>query len=491
MSQTTEIIVRMPPSPTGHLHLGTARTGLFNYLFAKNHDGKIIFRWEDTDLERSKTEHEVEILEGLKWLGLDFVAVSDQFIRQTECRDRHEAWLKKLWEADLVFPCFLSTEEIEAQRQQARAEKKNFVLWSPSRDLDHETLATEMESGKPFAWRFKSPKNYPIKFEDEIRGEIEINSETIGDFVVARSDGSVLYLLANVVDDLEQSISHIIRGEDHVSNTPKQMLIWEAIQTLKDYKDISIPTYAHIPLVLDLKGAKLSKRKVEPGICVLVKDFQAAGFLPEGVVNGLAFLGWNPKSEEELFSLSDLEERFDLKGVNKGSAKYDFEKMKWFNNAWMNRLEVSELVERYKIWNAEYGNQNLEAVRSESLATAIRIVREKAKTFEEMSEELSYLLFPIKTPSVELLVHEKMKVDEAGAQTVIGAMQKILEGLEAYPTAEIVKEKCVEYIQAQGLKNGQFLWPVRVALSGRVRSVGPFDMIEIMGRDVSLKRLKI
>jgi len=485
----SDIIVRMPPSPTGHLHLGTARTGLFNFLFAKNQGGSIIFRWEDTDLERSDTKFEAEILEGMKWLGIDFVEASEKFVRQTESAEYHGEMLKKLWEAGLVFPCFLTTEEIDEQRAQARAQKKNFILWSPDRETEKDELESKIESGAPYVWRFRTEKDRVISFEDGIRGVIEVSSNTIGDFTVARTDGSVLYLLANVLDDLDQGITHILRGEDGISNTPKQLMLWEALKQLPDHTDHPIPSYSHIPLVLDQKGAKLSKRKVEPGVCVLIKDFQEQGFLPQGVVNGLAFLGWNPKSEEELFSLEDLVERFSLEGVNKAAAKYDFEKMKWFNNAWMNRLDLEELIESFLDWNETYHDGEYNGIEVEKLMKGIEICRQKAKTFVDLEEELSYLLFPIETPEKELLVNEKMKVDADMAQEVLEAMISILESLDENPSADLVKEKCVEYIQSKGLKNGQFLWPVRFSLSGRERSVGPFDLVAILGTKESLKRI--
>lgn len=473
----SDVIVRMPPSPTGYLHLGTARTVLFNYLFAKSHKGKIIFRWEDTDRERSKTEFEEEILEGLRWLGMDFVAEKTEFRHQTDSTDYHQAQLQKLAEAGKVFRCYLTPEEVDQMREEAQKKKQNFVLWSRFRDSDEEL-------DKPYVWRFKVPKDQEITWNDLIRGEVSVNSSTIGDFTVARSDGSILYPLANVLDDWEQRISHVIRGEDHISNTPKQLLIWEAL-------DVQAPEYGHIPLVMNHAGAKLSKRNVEPGVCILVRDFRAEGFLPQAVINGLAFLGWHPKTEEENFSLSQLIERFSLEGINKASAKYDFEKMKWFNNAWMNQLQVSEIAERFLIWDADHNHATYENVDVTRFETAVSVCRQKAKTFKDLAEEMTYILFPIDKPNANLLTNEKMKVDAQTAQTVLNEMIQILKSWEGDLTADTIKEKCIERIQALELKNGQFLWPVRYSLSGREKSISPFDMIEILGIEESVKRLEV
>ncbi len=246
------VVVRMPPSPTGHLHLGTARTALFNWLFAKKYGGQIVFRWEDTDKERSKTEHETEILEGLKWLGMDFEKESSLMVRQTESLGKHTEVLQDLWERGKVFPCFTTPAELEALRDEANQKKEGFVFWSPFRDEERSELETKMKSGKPFAWRLKVPTNETVAYSDEIRGETKVNTATLGDFVVARSDGSVLYMLANVIDDHEQGITHVIRGEDHISNTPKQLLCWRAL-------DVDPPIYAHIPLVLIRKNENFQK----------------------------------------------------------------------------------------------------------------------------------------------------------------------------------------------------------------------------------------
>jgi len=480
----SEVIVRMPPSPTGSLHLGTARTALFNYLFAKNKGGEIIFRWEDTDLERSKPEFETEILDGLKWLGMDFEQESAKFVRQTENTEKHKRTLEKLWKTGHIFPCFTTPEEINEQRELAQKNKTNFVFWSEFREISKQEAEEKMKTEK-FVWRLKVPKNKEITFSDAIKGDVKVNTNTLGDFVVARSDNSVLYLLANVVDDLDVNISHIIRGDDHVSNTPKQVLIFEALGE-------KIPKYAHIPLVLDSKKRKLSKRNVDANVCILIKDFKEKGFIPEGVINGLAFLGWNPKTTEEIFSLKELSRVFALEKVNKAAAQYDFGKMEWFNNQWLKKLEIIKIREYFLNWVNEYGNKKTskEYEACSNLNQALEIARQKNATLKAMYEEIDYLLFPIEVDKANLQ-KEKMKIDAELAQKVLENIAEMLENISAenFNQAEL-KAKSIEKISELGLKNGQFLWPFRMALSGKEKSAGPFEIGEVLGKEESLRRIK-
>ncbi len=472
----TEVIVRMPPSPTGKLHLGTARTALFNYLFAKNHNGKIIFRWEDTDLERSKKEFETEILDGLKWLGMDFIAESSQLFRQSENAKLHREWLEKLWQENKIFPCFVTPEEIEGLRTKATKDHTNFVFWSPFRDKKREELEGKIKSGEKFVWRIRAPKNEEIIFEDLIRGQVSVNSDTIGDFVVARSDGSVLYLLANVLDDWTQKVTHVLRGEDHISNTPKQIILYKALGAVK-------PFFGHIPLVLDNQKRKLSKRNTDPDTCVLIADFIAKGFVPEAVINGLALLGWNPKSTEEIFSLADLVKVFDLQNVNPGAAQYNFEKMKWFNTYWIRNLPIEKLITHFNEFSGEKFDPKKDAIM-------FGFIREKIRSLEEISVHLEYLTNDPGTDP-QKLISEKMKIDIPLAKSVLTEIATMLQKLdEASWNIETMREISTKKIEELGVKNGQFLSPFRIALSNREVSVGPFEIAKILGKKETLKRIK-
>lgn len=467
--QTTKpIVVRMPPSPTGHLHLGTARAALFNWLFAEKNQGEIIFRWEDTDIERSKTEYETEILDGLAWLGMDFR--TKKMYRQTECDGIHAEYLKKLWDEGKVFPCFTTSEELEKLRNNATAQKEGFVFWSPFRDLDKMEAEMRMQK-EPFVWRLKVEPNKWVVFNDLIRKKVSVNTDTLGDFAIARSNGNVLYYLANVLDDWLQGVTHVIRGEDHVSNTPKQILIYEALGA-------PLPTFGHIPLVLDSSKKKLSKRNVLPGVCVLISDFQEAGFIPEGVVNGLVFLGWNPKSTEEIFSMKDLEERFDITQVNSAAAQYDFQKMIWFNAQWIRKIEI-ELLQKY------YADFSGETVA----LNALRVAREKARTLIELKDELQYL---IADPGIEksLLGNEKWGLTVESAQNTLKKIGEMLGKIDEKTwSRETLEAISVAKIAELEMKNGEFLWPFRTALSNRTGSAGPFDIAATIGKAETMKRI--
>lgn len=472
MNETTTdrpIVLRMPPSPTGHLHLGTARAALFNWLFTAKNKGEIIFRWEDTDIERSKTEYETEILDGLTWLGMNFR--DKKMYRQTECDDTHAQYLQKLWTEAKVFPCFTTPQELETLRNEAAAKKEGFVFWSPFRDLPREEAEERMKTDK-FVWRLKVEPNQWIVFKDLIRKKVSVNTDTLGDFAIARSNGSVLYYLANVLDDWLQGVTHVLRGEDHISNTPKQILIYQALGA-------PLPEFGHIPLVLDSSKKKLSKRNVLPGVCVLISDFQKAGFIPEGVINGLVFLGWNPKSTEEIFSLADLEERFDITQVNPAAAQYDFQKMIWFNSQWIRKIELEKLQTYYATFSGEIVN-----------LSALGVAREKAKTLVELQDELSYL---ITDPGIDTAIigNEKWGLTTEAAQQTLEIIATMLENIpEADWTREKIEEVSVAKIAELEMKNGEFLWPFRTALANRGGSAGPFDIAAVIGREETTKRIK-
>ena len=282
--------------------------------------------------------------------------------------------------------------------------------------------------------------------------------------------------MANVLDDFQQGITHILRGEDGISNTPKQILLFEAIGA-------DVPAYGHIPLVLDQQKKKLSKRNVDPNVCVLVSDFQSAGFIPEGVVNGLALLGWNPKTTDEIFSLVDLEKIFDIKKVNPAAAQYDFEKMRWFNWQWMRKLDLADLIVRYN----DFAGTNF---NSDQHGKAFEEAREKGKTLPEFAPEFEYL---ISDPGIDItkLANEKMKITIESAQKTLETVYKMVEGIdESDFNREKIREESVKKIEELGVKNGEFLWPFRVALSNRERSSGPFEIAEIVGKAEALRRIE-
>ena len=318
----TSVRTRFPPSPTGYLHVGGARTALFNYLFAKKHGGDFVLRIEDTDLERSDPEFETDIFESLAWLGI----MADESpekggpyapYRQSERRDSYTPHLKKLLNAGAAFYCSHREAELEAEKKELMRAGKNPVHLCDGRERsrrEQERLAEEKES----IIRFKTPAGQTLRFTDLIRGGITFASDLIGDFSIAKDLRTPLYNFAVAVDDAEMEISHVIRGEDHISNTPKQLLLQEAL-------GLGTPQYAHLPLILGLDRSKLSKRHGATAI----REFQDAGYLPEALVNFMALLGWNPGTDQEVFSIAELVAQFDLAKVQKSGAAFNVEKLDW------------------------------------------------------------------------------------------------------------------------------------------------------------------
>ena len=331
--------VRFAPSPTGPLHIGGARTTLFNWIFAKKYNGRFILRIEDTDVERSKKEYEEEILNGLKWLGLDWDEGPDiggEFgpYRQSEKIDIYEKYLKKLIDEEKAYYCFCSKEELEADRQAMLSQGLAPKYSGRCRNLSKEESFRKIEKGESFVIRFKIPAQ-ELEFNDLIRGKIRFNSGLFGDIIVAKGLREPLYNFAVAIDDYEMQISHVIRGEDHLSNTPKQMLMREAL-------GFEHPKYAHLPLILAPDRSKLSKRYLETSL----SDYKRQGYLPEAINNFLALLGWHPENDREIFSQEEIIKEFDLKRVQKAGAVFNIEKLEWLNAQYIKKTDSKELVKK-------------------------------------------------------------------------------------------------------------------------------------------------
>jgi len=389
-----EVVVRMAPSPTGNLHIGTARTTLFNYLFAKSMGGKFILRIEDTDKERSTKEFEDNILSGLEWLGLEH----DELYRQSERTDIYVSYLQKMIKEGSAYVSKETPKE-EGQRSE--------VI------------------------RFKNP-NKKISFDDVIRGKIEFDTTELGDFIIARSETEPLYHLAVVVDDHEMGVTHIIRGEDHISNTPRQILIGEAIGAKR-------PIYAHLPLILDSDREKLSKRK--HGEAVWVQTYKNKGYLPEALLNYLALIGWNPGTEQEIFSLKELVKVFDLAKVQKGGAIFDEKKLDWVNKEHIKLLPEEEqlAIKKREVMNEPYINEE---------------------------------------PTLE---KDKINWKKISPEETLKHLEKAKEIIQN-------NEDLMAYATKEG--KGNVLWPVRYALSGQEKSPDPFTLIAVLGKEKSIERIE-
>ena len=317
------IRTRYAPSPTGLLHIGNARSALFSYIFAKKNDGSFVLRIEDTDKERSKKEYENIILEDLKWLGINW---DEGPYRQSEREDLYKKYIERLLTENKAYYCYCSPDELEAQRQD---QMSRGIAPKYNRTCSNKPL----DKSKPYVIRLRVMDNKKIKFNDIIRGNIEVNSDTIGDIVIAKNETTPLYNLAVVIDDYEMSITHVIRGEDHIPNTPKQILIAEAL-------GIEHPKYAHLPLVLGTDKSKLSKRHG----AVSVTEYKNMGYLPEAMVNFMAYLGWNPGTEREIYEMEDLIKDFSIEKIQKSGAVFNIQKLDHINAYYIRKKDIAELT---------------------------------------------------------------------------------------------------------------------------------------------------
>jgi glutamyl-tRNA synthetase len=430
-----KVVTRFAPSPTGLLHGGNYRTAIFAYLFAKKMDGEYIVRIEDTDRERSKKEYEENIWETLEWLGL----MPDKKFRQSEHTARHSEEIKKL----------LAEDKAYVSQETAGEGKRSSVI------------------------RFRNPK-VAVTFTDSIRGPITTDTTDLGDFIIARSETEPVFHLAVVVDDADEGVTHVIRGEDHISNTPRQILLQEAL----GYKT---PTYAHLPLVLGPDRSKLSKRRGAKALT----EYRGEGYLPEAMINYLALLGWHPESNEELFSVEELIEIFDLARIQKGAGIFDETKLRWFNHEHLRRMADGEFAKRMKIFLESKG----ETV-PENLMDMADLMRERYQTLGEAAEALKTGEFDfmgeISYPADLLLKGAKADASEVkkNLDEVAGLIESIAGELF---TEEGVKEVIFPYATAVG--RAQVLWPMRVALSGREKSPDPFTLANILGKEKTIERL--
>ena len=357
-----KVVTRFAPSPTGWLHLGNARTAIFNFLFAKHNNGKLILRIEDTDKERSKKQYEEALLEDLEWLGIKW---DEGPYRQSERGAIYKKYIQELLNKGKAYLCFCSQEEIEREREKARKEGKPYRYSGKCRNLTPEQIKKYLEEGRPYVIRFKVPENKEVVFNDLIKGEVKFNTKDLGDFVIVRSDGSPVYNFVVVIDDALMGITHVIRGEDHLSNTPKQILIYEAL-------GFKIPQFAHLPIILGEDRSKLSKRHG----AVSVRQYRKEGYISQALFNYLTLLGWYPKDGREILSLEELIKEFDIEDIHNAPAIFNKEKLYWMNGVYIREvLSLEELYHTLINYLKEYAEEFPEEER--------KIVRKILESEEE------------------------------------------------------------------------------------------------------------
>jgi glutamyl-tRNA synthetase len=442
----------MAPSPTGLFHIGTARSTLYNYLFARKNKGKFILRIEDSDLERSKKEYEDDIIKGIKWLGLDW---DEGPFRQSARTEIYRKYVKKLLASDQAFYCDHSQEELEKEKREQIKKKE-----APRH------ICNRKGKAKKGIIRFRAPRE-KIVFNDLIRGKVEFEGDLLGDFSIAKDEKTPLYNLGVVVDDAEMKISHVIRGEDHISNTPKQILLYRAL-------DLAIPEFAHLPLILSPDRSKMSKRHSS----VSIRQYRAEGYLPSAMINFMALLGWNPGTEKEIFSLDELVKEFSLERIHKGGAVFDLDRLNWFNGQYIRQMNLDELTKKC----LPYLPKDVDLDYAQKV---VALEQERMKKLSQISETTKFFFEDDLKYEPELLVWKKMAPKEVKANLEL--LEKKLSEIENFDR-ETLENEIMPLAEKYG--KGELLWPLRVALTGQRASPGPFEVMEVLGKEKTLKRLK-
>jgi nondiscriminating glutamyl-tRNA synthetase len=478
------IRVRMAPSPTGPLHIGTARTSLYNFLFARHVRGTYVLRIEDTDAARGSEEFERDIIDNLHWLGITWdegpqVAGGEDIgpygpYRQSQRTELYAAEADRLLASGQAYRCYCTPEELEAVRREQEARKEPPHYNGRCRSLTDADRDAFLREGRMAAIRFRVPDEVVV-FDDLIRGRVEIAAEALGgDRVIVRSDGSPLYHFVVVVDDAAMRITHVIRGEDHLSNTPLHVLLFRAL-------DHPVPAFAHIPLILNPDRSKMSKRRSQTAISA----YREQGYLPEAMVNFLAFLGWSPGTEEEIFTLEGLADRFEIEHVHKGGAVFDKDRLDYLNGVYIRSLTDEQLAVRLRPFVPE-------ALDDRGLLAVIPLIKERMVRLADVGELVAFLIET--DPEVAALYGpDELVPAKADAVATAAALTRAREVLEAiapddFAAAEL-EARCRAAAEDFGWKAGDFFRPMRVAITGRSISPPLFGSMELLGRERCLARL--
>lgn len=456
--------VRFAPSPTGHLHIGGARTALFNWLFARHHNGKFILRIEDTDRSRSTEEYIESIIEAMQWLGLDW---DEGPFRQTDRIEIYRKYAYRLLNENKAYRCYCTPEELEERRQKAMKEGK-----PPRYDRRCRQIGEVLD--KPFAIRFKMPLEGETVVDDLVKGKVIFKNSEIEDLVILRSDGTPTYNFCVVVDDFEMGITHVIRGEDHLNNTPKQIHIYHAL-------GINPPQFAHIPMILGADKARLSKRHGATSILA----YRDEGYLPEALINFLARLGWS-YGDKEIFTRQELIKYFNLEQVGKANAIFNAEKLLWLNSEHIKLTPEERLFELVKPFLIKEGYlKEGEILDINWACKAIKSLKERCRTLKELAHAMRYYILDY----VEIDPKAKEKYINSDTIPVLREITERLSALEDF-TQDKIEKIFMDIVNEKGLKLGQVAQPVRVAITGNTVSPSIYEVLEIVGKEKVIKRLR-
>ncbi len=461
---TDQVVTRFAPSPTGFLHIGGARTALFNWLYARGRGGKFLLRIEDTDRERSTPEATEAILQGLSWLGLDH---DGEVISQFEGAARHAAVAHQLLAEGKAYKCFATQDEIAAFREQARAEGKSTLYRSPWREADKTTFPDA-----PYVIRIKAPQDGSTVIRDQVQGDVTIRNDQLDDMILLRSDGTPVYMLAVVVDDHDMGVTHVIRGDDHLNNAARQMMIYEAMGW-------SVPVWAHIPLIHGADGKKLSKRHGALG----AQEYQGMGYPAAGMRNYLARLGWS-HGDDEFFSDAQALEWFDLSGIGKSPARFDTKKLENLCGQHFAVSDDAALLQELQSYLTSIGTTPLSDEKSTLMAAALYCLKDRAKTFPQILEKAGFVL-----------KDRPLEPDEKAAKNLDTVSRCILRELtpqlqNASWSRDELEAVAGTFAEAKEIKFGKMAGPLRAALAGQAVTPSVFDMMLVLGRDETIARLE-
>ncbi len=458
-------IVRFAPSPTGYLHIGGARTALFNWLYAKKNGGKFLLRIEDTDLERSKSEYIDQITDALSWLGFDW---DDNIVLQSNNKSRHQEVINQMIQSGTAYRCFLSKEELDALRTDSEKKKELFRVPKTYRDYSLEQQQVLIDQGKSSTVRLKIPDGI-TEFTDLVYGNIKVNNKELDDFIIARSDGSPTYNFVVAIDDSDMNISHVIRGDDHLANTPKQILVYNAL-------GLTLPTFAHMPMILGSDKKRLSKRHAATN----VQEYREKGFTATAMINYLSLLGWNPDSDQEIFNVADLISAFNFNQVQKKPATFDEKKLLWVSGQQMATMNTKVAISELESLSDKWGlNQDLKYKNN-----VVDLIKDRSKTLNDLIE-ISDVFFQ------DDIIYDKdmsLKIlDESSVQILTDLYEalKIEEGWKK----DILESIFDNLMTQHELGLGKLIKPVRFALTGLGYGPGIFDMMLLLGKDRCLLRL--
>ncbi len=486
-SPAAPVRVRFCPSPTGNPHVGMARTALFNWAFARRHGGTFVFRIEDTDSLRDTEESYEQLLTSLKWLGLDWdegPEVGGPFTpyRQSERLERYRAVADRLLDAGRAYRCYCTADELESRREAARAAGRPPGYDGHCRDLTTEQVAAYDVEGRTSVVRFRMPGNTAFTWNDLVRGEVTFPAGEVGDYVMVRANGEPLYTLVNPVDDALMQITHVLRGEDLLSSTPRQLALWGALRDL-GIAEGPIPEFGHLPYVMGDGNKKLSKRDPESSLLFYVEQ----GYLPEGMTNYLALLGWSLAEDRDRFSLQEMAEAFDITRVNASPARFDLKKCTALNADWIRLLGVDEFVSRLVTFLTDQRGVVLDETGAATVSAAAALVQERVETLGQAADMVRFLLVDENAFTVDPDDAAKQLTGESAP--VLEAALAALTDLDDWTTAPIEAALRSALVEGLELKPRVAFGPVRVAVSGRRVSPPLFESLEILGRERSVGRL--